>query len=445
MLQRTLRRAVDVRPGEAAGLLLSAAYFFCLLSSWFVVRPVRDAMGIASDPLKLPWLYMGTLAGMIVINPLFALLVSRFPRRRFIPYTYHFFTLNLLVFYALMRGGDIEKGGAVAQAFFVWGSVYNLFVVAVFWGFMADLWRSEQGKRLFGFVGVGGTLGALAGARLTGSIVETVGVPAMLLVSAGLLQGAVLCVAGLVRVFRVDAGAAERSQDSPAGPDDDLRRSGVLGGVRDVLRSRYLLVICALMTLYTVSSTFVYLEQAKIVAGVFKDSAERTAAFAEIDFWTQSLTVVLQVLLTGRILRLVGVGPALAALPIITLGGFAALALSPTYAVLAVFQVVRRASDFAIARPAREVLYTVLSREEKYKAKSLIDTFVYRGGDALGAWTSVGLTALKVGVVGLAWVSAPLMLLWAALGLWLGRRQASLARERADAAPAPGTLTAARA
>lgn len=447
ILERTIGRVVDVRPGEWAGVLLSAGLFFCVLSSWFVVRPVRDAMGIAGDPLKLPWLYMGTLAGMLVANPLFALLVSRFPRRRFIPYTYHFFTINLLIFFVLMRGDWAEKGGAVAKAFFVWGSVFNLFVVAVFWGFMADLWRSEQGKRLFGMVGIGGTLGAIAGAGATSVLVERFGVPAMLLVSAVLLQGAVGCVAGLSRVFRVDRGAAERTSDEGGGAGV-LRGGGVLSGVRDVARSPYLLGICLLMVLYTVSSTFVYFEQAKIVNAAFETREQRTEAFARIDLYTQSLTVLMQMFVSGWALRRLGVGAALALLPVLTLGGFAALAASPTFAVLGVFQVVRRAVDYAIARPAREVLYTVVSREEKYKAKSLIDTFVYRGGDAAGAGVSVALTAMKIGLVGLTGLAAPLMVLWAAVGFWLGRRQSAAAAAQAPVvAPAPlePALTGARA
>lgn len=417
MLERMLRRVVDVRPGEAAGALLSAACFFCLLSGWFILRPLRDAMGIANDPLKLPWLYTGTLAGMLVVNPLFAWLVSRRPRRVFIPWTYHFFTLNILVFYALMLGEGIEKGGWLARAFFVWASVFNLFVLAVFWGFMADLWRVEQGKRLFGLVGVGGTLGAIAGAGATSSLAPRIGAVSLLLISAALLQGAALCVRGLTRVFRVDAGAEEREASAA------LARGGAFAGVREVARSPYLLMICALMLLFTVSTTFLYFEQARIVAATFKDSAARTAAFATIDFWGQTLTVVLQVFVTGRLIRLVGVGPALALLPMVMIVGFAALAASPTFTTLAALQVARRAADSAIAKPAREMLYTVLEREQKYKAKSLIDTFVYRGGDLIGALSTLGLKALGVGAIGLAMIFAPLGIVWAGIGLWLGKRQ----------------------
>ncbi len=417
-----LERLVRVHDDELAALGWSCLYFFFLLSSYYILRPVRDEMGIAGGVRNLPWLYLGTLTGMLVLNPLFAWLVIRLPRRRFIPLVNRFFLACLLAFFLLMRFAPQEWLVWAGRAFFVWVSIFNLFVVSVFWGFMADMWRSEQGKRLFGMIGVGGTAGAIVGAAITASLVEWIGVAALMLISAALLEGATFCAARLSRRF-VPGTDTPQERASPV---------GLLNGILLTARSPYLLGICAYMFLYTVMSTFLWFIQQNIVAGAIDDGETRTALFARMDLAVNVLTIVVQVFFTGRIIRVLGVGLTLALLPLVSFIGFGTLGLYPTLAVVVTFQVLRRASNFALARPAREVLYTPLGRDEKYKAKSFIDTFVYRGGDAVGAAAFGALTKTVTGLAGIAFIAVPLAAAWAVVGLALGRRQAKLAAERGD-------------
>jgi AAA family ATP:ADP antiporter len=404
-------------PHERRALRWSFAYFFCLLCSYYMIRPVRDALGVAGGEERLTWLYMGTLVGTIAATPILGALASRYPRRVFVPVVYHVMAGCLVVFWALL--GLLSDAGRLraAQGFFVWVSIFNLFAVSVFWGFMADLWRSEQGKRLFGLIGMGGTLGAVAGAGATTVLVRAIGPPALLLLAAALLEVAVVCVRRL---------APESPSGAPASADEPPGR-GAWHGLRAIAASPYLLGICLFLLFYSVTSTLLYFQQARIVRGEILDPAERTAFFARIDLLVNLITVATQALLTGRILSGLGVGPTLAALPVLTVAGFAALAASPTAAVLVWVQVARRAAEFALIRPAREVLFTVVSREEKYVSKSFMDTFVYRSGDASGAWIHRVLSAAGVGVAGIAALSLPLGAAWLALALVLGRRQALLA------------------
>ena len=407
-------RLVAVERGEFKAALLSAAYFFFVLCSYYVLRPIRDEMGVAGGVDNLPWLFTGTLVVMLVANPLFAAVVARYPVRRFIPLTYRFFGLNLLVFWAVLTLAGDAADVWVGRAFFVWLSVFNLFVVSVFWAFMADNWNTARAKRLFGFIAVGGTLGAIVGAGVTALLAAAAGPTNLLLVSVVLLEAAVQCA----RRFRgSDAPAAAALDQGPIG-------GGVFAGIAHVARSPYLLGICAYMLLYTVAATVLYFQQAEIAASQFDDRIARTQFFAGIDLAVNVLTVVVQVFLTARVIAWFGVGATLAVLPALFVVGFIGLGTWPTVAVLVAFQVLRRAGNFALARPARETLYTVVSREDKYKAKNLIDTFVYRAGDQVGAWGYAALTATGLGLAGIAFAAAPLAALWVAVAVWLGRAQA---------------------
>jgi AAA family ATP:ADP antiporter len=437
-----LRRAVEARPGERAALLWAFAYFFCLLCGYYILRPLRDEMGIAGGVRQLPWLFSGTFVAMLAAVPLFSALVARFPRRRFIPYTYRFFVANLLIFFALFQ---LWEGTPwVARTFFIWTSVFNLFVISVFWSFMADLFGNEQGKRLFGFIAAGGTAGALAGPSLTAGLAGVLGPEKLLLVSALFLEGAVLCVGrlnrwaaarpvGEPRATPADYGGASpspRAEGAPATAQGDaVIGGGILAGFTRVARSGYLCGIAGFVLLFTTTSTFLYLEQAQIVAESSDDPARRTAIFAAIDLLVNVLTLFIQTTLTGRVIRRFGVAAALTVVPAITAAGFLALAFAPALLVLAPFQGLRRAADYAISRPAREILFTVVPREDKYKSKNFLDTVVYRGGDAASGWLYAGLGALGLGLPALAFVAVPLAALWGLAGFWLGRRQEAL-RER---------------
>lgn len=429
-LTSRLQRLVLLRPGEGRALLCAAAYFFCLLLSLYLLRPVREAMGIARGADWLPWLMTTTLVVMLIVNPIYAALVSRLPRRRFIPWVAHFFAANLLVFAALFQWLPGHGGTLLGYAFYVWLSVFNLFVVSVFWSLMADVFTEDQGKRLFGMVSMGGTLGAVVGAAVTQGLssgdwgVKLPPAGLMLLAVLG-LEAAVFFMLRLAALFKLSAGEAQRARE----PGPDFK-----AGLRAIRQSRYLQLICAYMLLFAVASTFLYLMQGDIVAKAFASPAERTAAFAKLDFWTNVLTLAVQLLLTSRLLRGIGVSGVLLVLPLLTVLGFGALALWPSFLVLALVQVLRRGIHYAVDRPAREILYIPLGPEERYKSKAFIDTFVFRGGDFIGVWAPTLFAALMVPVALAALGCAGA---WVAIAGWLGRLVNRRHREHDATAPLP--------
>ncbi len=431
---RLLRKAVDVRAAEVRALMLGFIYYFLILSSYYVIRPIRDDFGAAGGIENLPWMFTGTLVVMLIANALFAALVARFSRRRFIPIVYRFLIANLLVFLVLLL--TISKGNQVwvGRAFFIWTSVFNLFVISVFWAFMVDVFSTDQGKRLFGFISVGGTLGAIVGAAITATLVRRVGTINLLLVCAVLLELSAQCVRFFPRTLDGPAVRQEAKAEAPVG-------GRVWAGIVHNIRSPYLLGISSYMLLYALTSTLLYFQQVGIAAGAYPDRAARTAFFAQIDLVVNVLTIVCQALLTGRLLKWFGVGVTLAILPALSVVGFTAMGMAPTLVLLVIFLVVRRAGNFAIARPARETLFTVITREDKYKAKNFIDTVVYRTGDQIGAWSSAALTWSGLGLTGVSLVAAPIAAVWLFVSLWLGRKQNAMARE-ADRNPSADNLSA---
>ena len=422
---RLLRRVIDVRPEEVGVLFWCWLYIFAVLSSYYVMRPIRDEMGVAGGVNNLQWLFTGTLLGMVVLNLPFAYLVKTLPRRRFIPLTYRFFALNIILFAALLYAADAAQTVWVGRAFFIWVSVYNLFVVSIFWQMNVDLFSPEQGKRLFGFIAAGATLGAIVGSALTAALARFVSPIVLLFGAAVLLELAVFAVGRLSRLSPV-------LSRQPAGEEQPIGGS-VLAGITHAVRSPYLVNVSLFLLLFAVTSTFLYFQQAGIVSRSFADRGAQTAFFATIDLLVNILTLLVQLFFTGRILVALGVALALGFLPLLTMIGFGALVFAPTLTAIAVFQVLRRAGDYAIARPTREILFTVVPREDRYKAKSLIDTFVYRLGDQVGAWGVAGLRALGAGAAELALVAIPVALLWFVNALWLGRRQEARAEAQAAA------------
>ena len=404
----------------------ACVYFFFVLSSYYCIKPVRDAFGLSGGDTELRWLFRATLAVMIGVNPIFAWLVGRFPRRVFIPLTYVFFAANLLVFYVLFAATPEGESVWARRTFYVWVSVFNLFVVSVFWAFMADIFTVRQSKRLYGLIAVGGTAGAMVGASFPLLLANRLGAANMLPISIALLLAACVCVLRLNRAMA--ARAAGRDDGTPPvhhGGDDRPIGGSAAAGITRVVRSPYLIGIGLFILLYTILGTLLYFQQAEIVRAAFKSDAERTAFFSRVVFLANGLTVLIQIFLTGRVLRRIGVGLTLALLPVVHLIGFSALGASTTLGLLVVFVVSRQASNYALAKPARESLFTVVKREEKYKAKNLIDTFVYRAGDAIG---TVSMHALAL----------PLAAAWFGLALWLGRRQKELAAgEGASGATGP--------
>ena len=415
MLQRWISRAVAVRPGEIRALLWSFAYFFCLLAGYYVLRPLRDEMGVAGGVRNLQWLFTATFVTMLAAVPLYGAVVARLARRRFIPVVYHFFAANIVLFWLLLTL-DVERT-IVARAFFVWISVFNLFAVSVFWSFMADLFSAEQGKRLFGFIAAGGTAGALAGPALTVWLAVPLGPANLLIVAVLLLEAAIFCARRLESVAPDAAG-------QPAARDDARGLGGGwFDGIAMTLRSPYLAGIALWVMLLSIAGTFLYFQQANIVAAASDDPAVRTRMFATIDLAAGVLTVAVQFFATGRLIARFGVGAAAAFLPLVFAAGFAALAATPMLAVVIAFQALQRTANFAISNPAREVLFTVLAREEKYKAKNVIDLVVFRGSDALGGWLFAALRALGMELRSISLAAIPLAAAWLVLALALGRAQ----------------------
>jgi ATP:ADP antiporter, AAA family len=429
---RWLTRVVNVRPEEVRALLWSFAYFFCLLAGYYVLRPVRDEMGLAGGIKYLPWLFTATFFVMLAVLPVFGALVARLPRRRFIPLVYRFFGVNIVLFWLLLTFNIAMK--ETAQVFFVWISVFNLFAVSVFWSFMADLYASEQGKRLYGFIAAGGSLGALLGPILAATLAEPIGRANLLLIAALLLEAATFCAMRLESAASALKDGVPAPAATPAKPPDAALGGGWMEGIAMVLRSPYLAGIALWVALLSLAGTFLYFQQAGIVAALTDDPNRRTAIFARIDLAVSLLTIVVQFIATGRLIKRFGAGPAAAFLPFVFCAGFIALALTPVLWVVIAFQAVQRAANFAISNPAREVLFTVVDREEKYKAKYVIDNVVFRGGDAVSGWLFNALrgAGLDTGAVSLATV--PVAAGWLALALMLGRMH----EKRAAPALQPG-------
>jgi AAA family ATP:ADP antiporter len=426
IFHRFLSKIIDVRPSEVPALAWSWLYIFSLLSSYYIMRPIRDQMGVAGGVNNLQWLFTGTLVGMLLLNLPFSYLVKTFPRQKFISISYRFFSANILLFALALYVATPEQTIWVGRIFFIWTSIFNLFVVSIFWQMIVDVFNSEQGKRLFGFIAAGATLGAISGSIFTVSTVEHMA-PGYLMVGAALmLEVAVFCVR---RLSGLSAALSERPKaeqsEAPIG-------GSLMSGFRDALSSSYLLNVSLFLLLYAVTSTFLYFQQAAVVSHSFESRAAQTAFFASVDLGVNVLTLAVQLFLTGRILKRFGVGPTLSLLPVFSVIGFGAVALVPTLASVVGFQLIRRAGNFAIARPTREVLFTVLPREDRYKAKSFIDTAVYRLGDQIGAWSFALLTYLKLGLGEISIVAAVASVLWLFNSWWLGGRQDVLARAQED-------------
>jgi AAA family ATP:ADP antiporter len=401
---------LKIQEDEVVPLVWSFFYFFCLLCGYYILRPVRDEMAIEGGVRHLPWMMTATFLVLLAATPVFGWLSSRFSRRQFLPAVYLFFASNLLVFYALMRSHVHPDW--VARAFFVWLSVFNLFVVSVFWSFMVDLFSEDQGKRLFGMIAAGGSAGALLGPSVTAVSTYFFPIANLMAVSALLLLVCLLCIRRLDAWSKARGSSARRAVDEPIG-------GGLLNGIRLVFSSAYLGGIVGYILLLTMTATFLYLEQAQVVGQLITSPLERTRLYAGVDLAVSSLTFLTQIFVTARI----PLTAALALLPAASLAGFCLLGLYQTIPLFVAFIVIRRVSEYALAKPAREVLFTVVSREEKYKAKNFIDTAISRGGDATTGWLVTGVKALGATITVMAWAMIPLMLGWCWLSYVLTQQE----------------------
>jgi AAA family ATP:ADP antiporter len=425
-LQRVARvEADEVRPVVAAFLL-----FFFVLCGYFMLRPVRETIGTVLGEAEVENLFAMTFFASVAVIPLYGFACARLPRAVVLTSVYALFGSSLLVLAALMNADP--NNVYAARFFYVWISVFNLFVVSVFWTLMVDRSTSEQAKRLFGVIAAGGTIGALLAPQVTNLLIEPIGKTGVLLVSAGLFGAAIVCQLVLLKSWRRPGRplAEEPGRERPIGGNP-------FAGITQVIRSPYLLGFCAFVLLLASTTTFLYFEQLRLVTEAFPDENDRTQVFAWMDFTVNALTLITQVFLTGRIATRLGVAVLLVSVPLAIVGGFLTLTVVANFWVLAVVMVVRRAGEYALTRPGREILFTSVDTETKYKAKNLIDVVVYRGGDALSAWVRKGLKASGLSFSAIALVGAGIALAWALVGLWLARRH--------EARPAPDTSAARQA
>ncbi len=425
-MNKIFAKVVDVKPNEVRALWLGFAFHFIILTAYYVVKPIRDAIAAGNRIETLPWMFTATLGVMLIANVIFAAIVARMERRKFIPFAYAFFILVLLLFFGLMRTGSPAQQIWTGRAFYVWVSVFNLFNTAIFWAFMTDLFTVEQGKRLYPFIAVGGTLGAIVGAYITKNLIRDLGQANLIAISAAMF--AVVCF--LVRFF-----PRSHTGDVKTEPTQEERIGGTaFSGFAHIARSPYMFGLAATILLYTTTSTWAYFQQSTLAGAALKTSADRTVFLSNLEIWVNTITLFIQIFLTGRLLKWFGVAFTLTALPCLSMLGFAAMAVAPSLAMLAFFQVTRRAGAYALLRPSREILFTVLKREDKYKVKSITDTLGYRVGDQLGAWSYGGLGAngLQLSLNTISWIAVPITAGWCALSIWLARKQRALAEAQEE-------------
>jgi AAA family ATP:ADP antiporter len=415
-LSRFTLGTLGVERREYVAVAWSFVYFFCLLSSYYMLRSVRESMAIVSGVENIPWLYTGTFTIMLLATPVFGWIASRFPRRTFVPWVYYFFIANVLLFFAAFTiFGDRFDRVWVARTFFVWLSVFNLFVVSVFWSFMVDIYNREQSRRLFGIISAGGSTGAFVGPLLTSVVVVPIGFENLLPISALLLALAVYCV------HRLRRWSLQQAEEEGGRPVGGLRPLGgsALAGVKLVLTTPYLAAIATAMAFGNFFGVTIYVYMAELVSESFPDTDQQTRVFALIDASSNALSFVGQLLVVRLSVQRLGMGLTLAILPLVSLVGFALLAANPVFIVIAVLQVVRRGIGYGLSKPATDMLYSVVSREAKYKAKNFVETAVWRGSDLAGVWLVRLMSGL--GLSGASLVCLPLAAIWSVLALWIGR------------------------
>jgi ATP:ADP antiporter, AAA family len=413
---RLFKSVTAIEPLEVRPVLISFVCFFFLFFSYAVVKPVRDAMGTVWGARHLQSLFLATFLLSFAVAPLYAMLSSRVKLSAFLPWIYGIVAASVLAFYILFSGGHVQERW-LAAAFFVWVSTFNLLILSVFWSFMADLFSRAQAKRLFGFIAAGGTAGNILGPALVDFLAKRVGNDGLMLISAGgfaFTAVLVILLAGEKQRLLAQSPDAQRTT-----LDHRLGRNP-FEGFSLLFRSPYLLLVAGFLFVMTSVSTIVYVQLNDIITHSFANRAARTQAFATIDLAVNSFTVLIQLLGTGRIIRRFGVTSGLLLNPLIMAISFVLVIFSPVLLILGGVQVVRRVAEYAVAKPAREMLFTVVDQESKYKAKNVIDTVVYRGGDLLSATASSAV--LAYGLSGLAILGVAVSVIWFPIAFALGRR-----------------------
>jgi ATP:ADP antiporter, AAA family len=416
-LSAVLARLFGVEAREFVAVAWSFVYFFCLLASYFMLRSVRETMAIVGGTQNIPWLFTGTFVVMLLATPVFGWVASRYPRKQFLPWIYYFFIVNILLFYAAFQYAHHFSANNVwiSRVFFVWLSVFNLFVVSVFWSFMADIYSKEQGRRLFGLISAGGSIGALLGPLLTSVLVIPIGFRNLLPLSALLLFLAAVCIVRLrrwaVQTHSADEGVTVDSAKPIGGT--------ALAGIRLVASSPYLAAIATALVIANFMGVATYMYMAKLIGETFATADRQTQVFALIDATINAFAFIGQLLIVKHSVQKLGVGFTLAILPVVSILCFALVAFQPVFLVLAGVQILRRSITFGLTKPTTNMLYSVVSPEERYKAKNFIETAVYRGGDVVATWIVRFIGG--IGLNGIALLCVPLAVVWTLLALKIGR------------------------
>ena len=427
-----LNRLFGLEKHEYAAVGWSFLYFFCVLSSYYMLRPVRDEMAVFSGADTIPWLFMGTFVVMLLATPIFGWVTSRFPRRKFLPWVYLFFISNILIFWGVFSAAvDQDQDYTwLGRIFFVWLSIFNLFIVSVFWSFMADIYTREQGRRLFGIITAGGSIGALLGGIVTSYNVIDIGFQNLFPIAAVLLAAAIPCIRRLRHWVSIEQEA------KPAAAKGKPLGGSSFAGVTHMMSSRYFMGIGFSSIVASLLGTALYMFTASLLEESSLSPNERTQFFSNINNATNAIALVCQMFIVRHVVSRLGIGMALALMPVVSIIGFAFLAVNPTLAAVAILTIARRGLGFGIMKPTSDMLYSVVTPEEKYKTKNFIDTAIYRGGDLVGTWSVRGLmSGFGMALAAVSWVMVPFAALWAGVALWLGRdyrRRAKLDMGRSD-------------
>ncbi len=409
---------LNLRSGEWAGYLNAFFYFFFLLCSYYMLRPLREQFGVANGADNLQYLYTGTFVTMLVVIPIFGWMAANLRRVPLIVSAHVFFACNLFALYVAHRSGFSPLW--IARIFYVWTGVFNLFVVSLFWSFLVDVFTREQTTRLFGGIAAGGSVGALVGSSFVRLVVDTLGFAAMLPVAGVTLLMTIVFVLGLSRWQRA-RHELTANEEAPEARGRALG-GGMFAGLRLLRTSRYLTGVALVMLMYTMTTTFLYFEQAALVETGITDADARTRFFANINIATNALSLVVQFFVTGRLIRRIGLARTAIIMPLVALVGLSVLALSPSLMVVAVLQVLTRGGEFAVMKPVKDMLFAIVSREAKYKTKNVVDTAVYRGGDLTTSWLFASLSRLGASLGALAWLGAGFAAVWTGVSWWVGRR-----------------------
>ena len=411
-------QVLGIERDELVAVAWSFVYFFCIMSAYFMLRSVRETMAIISGVQNIPWLFTGTFVLMIMATPVFGWVASRYPRRTFLPWVYYFFISNILIFFVVFTYAQENNLSLlwISRAFFVWLSVFNLFVVSVFWSFMADIYTKQQSRRLFGVISAGGSAGAIIGPIVTSVLVIPIGFKNLFPISALLLLLGVYCV------YRLRSWVRQRDRDDASLNSVESERpigGTAWAGLKFVVNQRYFSAIAFALLCANFLGGAMYMYLAQMVSTTFEGADRQTQVFAFMDAAINVLSFIGQLLIVKHSVRKLGIGWTLSLLPLLSVVGFTLLAFNPTFAVIAAFQILRRSLGFGLSKPTSDMLYSVVSPEEKYKAKNFIETTVYRGWDVVSTWTirSIG----SIGLSGVALLCVPIAFVWVLIVRWIGR------------------------